>query len=345
VKKILRVLIVFFALIFIAFIGWSILELRSIEQSIQASGKKASRGRMVFRFAVLIPSINRDLFYIRAYNGMKEIADAEQAALQLFEYQREEGIYSIREKLRLIMNTNPDGIILSIPYDPSYEESINAMVEKKIPVVTLENDFASSNRNAYVGTNTFELGRLAGQAVSRSVPANTPAGAPASAPENREIGVLLSGGGDPRSVQNSSFMQGFRQILRDFNDINIGLIRSYEDTTLAGEEFIREILVSHNDISIAVFTGPQEAEGAANALIEFGRVGAPLIIAADDNPEIRKLMEMGVISATVVRQPENAGRAAMEALFALARSERTNAYVDPGAAILWAEDLMWVRRP
>jgi ribose transport system substrate-binding protein len=225
------------------------------------------------------------------------------------------------------MNTNPHGVILSLPYDPSYEALINSMIEEKIPVVTLENDFASSNRNAYVGTNTFELGRLAGEAVSRGAPAG------------REIGVLLSGSGEPRSVQNSNFMQGFRQSLRGFGYINIGLIRSYEDTTLAGEEFIREILVSHNDVSVAVFTGPREAEGAANALIEFGRVGTPLIIAADDNPEIRKLMEMGVISATVVRQPENAGRAAIQALCALARNERTNAYVDPGAFILWAEDL------
>jgi ribose transport system substrate-binding protein len=333
VKKTLRILIVFFALIFIALIGWSIMELRSIEQSIHASGKKSGRGRVVFHFAVLIPSIEHDLFYIRAYNGMKEIADAEETALQIFEYQGGEGVYSIRERLHLIMNTNPDGLILSIPYDPSYEELIDAMVEKKIPVVTLENDFASSNRNAYVGTNTFELGRLAGQAVIRSAPANP------------EIGVLLSGSGDLRSVRNSNFMQGFRQVLRDFDNINIGLIRSYDDTTLAGEEFIREILVSHNDISMTVFTGPQEAEGAANALIEFGRVGTPLIIAVDDNPEIRKLMEMGVISATIVRQPEKAGRAAIQALFALARNERTNAYVDPGASILWAEELMVVRRP
>jgi ribose transport system substrate-binding protein len=333
VKRILRILIIFFALIFIALIGWSIIELRSIEQSIQTSGKKAGRGRIVFRFTALIPSIEHDLFYIRAYNGMKEIADAEQAALQIFEYQSGEGAYSIRERLSLIINTKPDGVILSIPYDPSYEALINSMVEEKIPVVTLENDFASSNRNAHVGTNTFELGRLAGEAVSRSVPAGL------------EIGVLLSGSGEPRSVQNSNFMQGFRQSLRNSGQMNIGLIRSYEDTTLAGEEFIREILVSYNDISMAVFTGPREAEGAANALIEFGRVGTPLIIAADDNPEIRKLMEMGVISATIVRQPENAGRAAIRALFTLARNERTNAYVDPGASILWAEDLRVVRRP
>jgi ribose transport system substrate-binding protein len=333
VKRILRILIVFFAMIFIALIGWSILELRSIEQSIHSSGKKPGRGRIVFHFAVLMPFMEHDLFYIRAYNGMKEIADAEQAALQIFEYQSGEGVYAIQTLLQLIMNTSPDGVIISIPYDPSYEALINAMVEKKIPVVTLENDFASSNRNAHVGTNIFELGRLAGQAAARNAPAGL------------EIGVLLPGNREPRSVQNSSFMQGFRQVLRDFTDINVGLIRSYEDTTVAGEEFIRESLVSYNEISMAVFTGPREAEGAANALIEFGRVGTPLIIASDDNPEIRKLMEMGVISATVVRQPENAGRAAMEALFALARNERTNAYVDPGASILWAEDLMAVRRP
>jgi ABC-type sugar transport system substrate-binding protein len=117
------------------------------------------------------------------------------------------------------------------------------------------------------------------------------------------------------------------------------MIRSYDDTLAAGEEFIREILSARSDINVAVFTGSREAEGAAQALIEYGRIGTPLIVASGDNPEILRLMEMGVISASVARNPENAGRAVAEALCALSRDEMTNAYVDPGSFILWENPL------
>jgi ribose transport system substrate-binding protein len=327
VKKIQPLLVLFFALLFFVLAGWSMVELRSIERSVNVLGARTGHKRIIYHFAVLIPSREYDPFFLRAYNGMKRIADAETAALQVFEYQRGAGPGSVEPLLRIIKNTSPNGLIVSIPYDPLYEEIINAIAEKHIPVVTLENDFASSTRNAYVGTNTFEMGRLAGQAAGRVFP------------RDAEIGVLLAGEGNSRPGRNSGFIQGLRQSIRDFAPMNIGLIRSFGDTNAAGEEFIREILVSHTDISAVIFTGPREAEGAAQALIEFGRVGTPLIIAVDDNPEIRLLMEMGIISATIVRRPELAGEAAVKALIALARNERTNAYVDPGVSILWAEDL------
>ncbi|MDR2020817.1 MAG: substrate-binding domain-containing protein [Treponema sp.] len=321
-KKLHRVPVVFFALLFFVLIGWSMAEMRSIERSIQVS---RNRGRIVFHFAVLIPAMEYDSFFTQAYNSMKETAAAGEAALQLFEYQGN-GLNSIEPLLTLIMNTNPDGIIVSIPSGPSSENLTGAARNRKIPVVTLESDLPSSSRDAYVGTNAFELGRLAGQAAAGIVPPDA------------EIGVLLAGDGDTRSSRNISFIQGLRQTIRD-RPMDIGLIRSYRDTTAAGEEFIREILVSHADIAAAVFSGPREAEGAAQALIEFGRVGTPLIIAVDDNPAIRSLMKMGVISATIVRSPKEAGTAAMQTLIALARNERTSVYTDPGASILWAEDL------
>ncbi|MDR1307673.1 MAG: substrate-binding domain-containing protein [Treponema sp.] len=307
------------ALVFVLLVGWTLGELRTIGTTINIPRNTTP---IEYQFALLIPAMDYDLFYTRFCGGMKEIAEREHAVLEVYEYpegERDE----IRRLLRLILNTNPDGVVFSIPYDPAYEEYFKAFADHNIPLVTLEYDAVC--RDAHVGSNPFELGRLAGEAVI-------------SLNSGGSAAVLLSGG-------DTSFIQGFRQVLMDNGTIGIGMIRSYEDTTASGEEFIREILVSRDNITVAVFTGSREAEGAAQALIEYGRVGTPLIIASEDNPEIRRLMEMGVISATVVRNPENAGRAAIQALRALSRNERTNAYVDPGSSIVWAETLKQGRRP
>lgn len=318
-NRVFKYLIALCAVIFALLVGRTLWELRTIRKTIDTPRHAA---HIKYQFALLIPASDHDLFYARSCNGMREIAEQEHAVLEIYEYpegERDE----IRRLLRLILNTNPDGVIFSVPYDSLYEELFKAFSDRGIPLVTLEYD--AFYRNAYVESNPFELGRLAGEAAL-------------SLNSGGDAAVLLSGG-------DASFIQGFRQVLGNSGAMDIVMIRSYEDTLAAGEEFIREILVSRSTITVAVFTGSREAEGAALALIEYGQVGTPLIIASEDNMEIRRLMEMGVISATIVRNPENAGRAAITALCALSRHERTNAYVDSGSSILWAQNLSQVKRP
>jgi len=309
-----KFLIGLFAVFFGILIGRTLWELRTIGNTMDLPWNV--RYQIDYRFALLVPASDHDFFYSRFSNGMKEAAEKKHAVVEIFEYpegQQDE----IRSFLNLILNTSPDGVVLSFPYDPSFEELLEAFQKKGIPLVTLEYD--SAHRDAHIGTNPFDLGRLAGEAAAILSPGGS-------------VAVLLTGG-------DAGFIQGFRQAALEEGPLDIRMIRFYDDTLAAGEEFIREILSSHNDITVAVFTGSREAEGAAQALIEYGKIGTPLIVAAGDNPEILRLMEMGVISASIARNPENAGRAAAEALCSLSRNERTNAYVDPGSFILWEKSL------
>ena len=308
--SVFKYFIALFAVIFGILIGRTLWELRTIGNTIDSAWNV--RYHIDYRFALLVPASDHDLFYRRFTNGMKEASEKNHAVIEIFEYpegQQDE----IRRLLRLILNTSPDGVVLSFPHDPSYDELLEAFQKKGIPLVTLEYDTA--RRDAHVGTNPFDLGRLAGEAAAVLSP-------------NGSAAVLLTGG-------NAGFIQGFRQAALEKGPLRTGMIRFYDDTLAAGEEFIREIISSRNDITVAVFTGSREAEGAAQALIEYGRIGTPLIVASGDNPEILRLMDMGVISASIARNPESAGQAAAEALCALSNNERTNAYVDTGSFILW----------
>jgi len=305
-----KFLIVFFAVIFCLLVGRTLWELGAVRTAIEPP--RNARYRIEYRFALLIPVSDPDNFYQRLCNGMREETEKEHAVFEVFRYpegERDE----IRRILRLILNTNPNGVAFSIPHDPSYEELFESFQNKGIALVTLE--YNASRWDAHVGTNPFDLGRLAGEAAAVLSPGGSAA-------------VLLTGG-------DAGFIQGFSQAALEKGLLEIGMIRSYDDTLAAGEELVREILSSQSHITVAVFTGSREAEGAAQALIEYGRIGTPLIVASGDNQEILRLMEMGVISASIARNPESAGRAAAQALCTLSRNERTNAYVDPGSSILW----------
>lgn len=328
----MRLLIYISATIFVSLILWTVAVLDTIEGTVKPHSDSATKAGAVFHFVVLMPSMERDLFYIRAYNGLKEVADKERTALQVFEYPFGEGEEAITRRLGLIKDVSPDGIILSLPGGNSFDGAIKDAVRSGIPVVTLENDLPSSGREAHIGTNAFELGKLAGRAVARRFP------------ERGRVGVLLSLDGGRHLGRDATFIQGMRQILREFPGLQLELLRSASEDKLGGEEFIREILTEHPDIDVAVFTDARNAEGAAQALIEFGKVGTPAIVGFDDTPEMRKLMEMGVIYAIIARNAETAGSEALRALLALARGERTNAYIDPGAEILDADSTLQGRR-
>jgi ribose transport system substrate-binding protein len=331
--KVLRLLIGISALLFAAIIGWSVIVLDSVERTIAAAERGKSGDGTVFHFVALLPALERDLFYLRARNGMVETAEEERAAIQVFEYPFGEGSEAIRRLLRLIADISPDGAVLSLPSGVSYDAEIAALSEHGVPVVTLENDLPSSKRRAHVGTNAFELGKLAGKAVSDRFSGQV------------RVALLLSMGQYGSPSRDATFVMGFRQTERAYPGIRLEAIYSGKNESAAGEEFIRDLLSGSSRIDVAIFTNARDAEGAAQALVEFGRVGTLSIVAFDDTPEIRKLIETGVVTASLARNPEKAGSAAVEALVALARNERTSAYVDPGAYILTRDELVKKHRP
>lgn len=333
-NRIVRIFIVLSGILFFVLVGVSVGVLNSVERTVRTPISTGERHRTIFHFIAYVPSMERDLFYIRAYNGMKEIAEKERSALQVFEYTPGEGYDVLARTLQLIADVSPDGVILALPQGNNYDSAIVPINKKGIPIVTLENDLPSSKRSAHVGTNAFELGRLAGQAVAARFPGKA------------NIGLLISMNGGVNSPRDATFLQGFRQIFREFPALELTLVRSSSnEQTGGGEEFIRQILTSYPTINVAVFTNSRDAEGAAQTLIEFGRVGTPAILAFDDTPEIRKFIETGVILATISRNAEEAGREAMTSLLALAKNERTNAYRDPGATILTNVDLAQRKQP
>jgi ribose transport system substrate-binding protein len=326
-KKFLRICLFFSVFLFAVLAFFSILELSNIERSVNPAKPRTDRMQIVFHFAVLIPSPSKDLFFMEAFNRMNKAAEEERAVLQLFEYEPGKDNNSIKSLLELIHNIHPDGVIVSIPNDASYEDALNQLKEKNIPIVNLEYNVSSSYRDAFIGTNEFDAGRLSALTAAHLLP------------NGGEVGVLLSESPERNTAQNTSYLQGFQQAIRDFPSIQVNLISSYDNTAVAGEEFVREILIDHPGISLAVFTNDDEALGAAQALIEYGRVGTPLIISVDDTPEIRRFMEMGVISASIIRNPERAGQSALESLVSLARNERTNAYINTGSSVLYPDEL------
>lgn len=333
VRKLLRALVVIFGLLFAGLVLWTVVVLDSVGRSTLRPALENSATPTVFHFIALMPSLDRDLFHIRVLNGMTEAAKRTRSTVQVIEYRPGEGPERIRRQLRMIAAVKPDGVALALPAGQPYDEAIAAIAGRQIPVVTVETDQSASLRSAHVGTNSFEAGKLAGAAVADHFP------------DGADVALLLALHDGETANRDTGFIMGFRQAAKARPNVKLALVRTAREGSAAGEELIRELLLAPEGIDAVVFTSARDSEGAAQALVEYGKVGALALLAYDDTPEIRKHIKTGVIFASLARNPERAGETAVESLAALASGERTGAYVDTGIALLTGEELGKERSP
>jgi len=333
VRKLLRVLVIVFGLLFAGLVLWTVVVLDSVGRSTLKPALESVAAPTVFHFIALMPSLDRDLYHIRVLNGMTEAAERIRSTVQVIEYRPGEGPERIKRQIRMIAAVKPDGVALALPSDQSYDEAIASIAARRIPVVTVETDQSASLRRAHVGTNSFEAGKLAGGALA------------ARFPEGAEVALLLALQDREAANRDTGFVMGFRQAVKNRPDVRLALVRTAREGSAAGEELVREFLLAPGAVDAVVFTSARDAEGAAQALVEYGKVGALALLGYDDTPEIRKHIKTGVIFASLARNPERAGEAAVESLAALAGGERTGAYVDTGITLLTSELLGKERSP
>lgn len=320
------------ALILISLLIWQLSILNIIKTSLVGNSEPISKRAVIFHIAALIYSPERDQFYKRAYASMKEAATNNGSALQLFEYTKTQSIEEIRSLLHLVRDIGPDGFIISLPSLAPFETEINEIASKGIPVVSYEMDALSGKHLAHVGTNPFELGKLAGIAITNRF----------KGPQH--IGLLLALGNGYGTTRNASFVQGLTHSIRENPEMAITLISTVKDPQIGAETFLKDIIKAEPVMDIVVCTTARDTEGISQALVDLGRVGKPAIIGFDDSQAVISLLEEGVVSATVSRNPETGGKIAVETLIALIQNERTNAYQDPGASLLYSENIQRKKR-
>jgi ribose transport system substrate-binding protein len=315
-RKLFLALIIAFFLVLGAILAVSLATINSIRRE---AVKQALTAPESYHFGAVMPSSLRDAYYLRAANAMTEIGAKNKAVVQFFEYETTDGADSVLRLLKMVGELGLDGVVLSMPESPAFLPVISDMDSSGVPVVTLETDLPGSKRRAFVGSNEFELGRQAG----------TLAGIGQRQSKVKAAIVLSSRYQDSPNRRNSLLL-GFTSAINKSGKVELSLVRSTLPDSLSGEEVVWEILERRPDIGLIVATSARDTAEAAQSIIEFNQVGKVALIGFDDTAEILRLIESGVIQATLARDPEKAGRESILALLALRSGSRVNAYVDSG---------------
>lgn len=191
-----------------------------------------------------------------------------------------------------------NGLVIA-PFNSLYiAAEIDRLTEMNIPVITVNTDILS-RRIAYVGSNY----RLSGQTAAGLVSLMTFG--------EIHIGIVT---GSSHVLCHSDRIEGFTSTLSEKGE-RIHIVETIENHDDDNESYekVKEMLASHPEINVLYFAAGG-VSGGCRAAVESGRIDAMRIFTYDCVPSTKKLLDDGIITATICQQPYKQGYLPVELL-------------------------------
>lgn len=219
------------------------------------------------------------------------------------------GITTITKRVEFDVNAQLDAIddllaegihgLMLAPYNHMLiQEKIDRLVNRQIPVVTVNTDIEGSRRMAYVGSDYFRGGCIAAGLFSLMTSGNV------------ELGIIT---GSSNVLCHSERIRGLRHMLEtSYPRIQITDMLENHDDEFESYALTRRLLEQSPRID-ALFFSAAGVYGGCKAVLESGL--HPKVITFDEVPTTLDMLRQGVISATISQQPFRQGSRSLDILF------------------------------
>ncbi len=227
----------------------------------------------------------------------------------------EVGKLPLEDVFRMIAITEVEGVILRLSNNGLATEAINQCAELGIFVITIGNDAPDSNRDVYIGTNKFNLGRHAAQLALEAID------------YEGNIGILLGSEYlDETSIATNNFVNGVQEVVSKSEAVELSAIKyTY---TVRAELHMDALLDDVGSVDVLICTDPVDVNRIIRVLVDRNRVGEIKIIASGDTQEIVDGIEKELIYASIVEGFTEIGEYAVYYLDQLVRDEGVSSYVN-----------------
>lgn len=248
--------------------------------------------------------------------------------------------YQTEDLLRIAINSSVDGIIFCGEENKETIEWINQAVYKGIVVVSLRQDIESSERQCFVGVNSYDLGLDYGKQILEIVDLEQI--------QNPKI-YILEDDIMPSSKQyliTLAIQDSFAEAKpgdENLPDIEIRKIDTSE--SFSAEEAIRDIFIdSENLPDIMVCLNSVYTECTYQAAVDYNRVGEVKILGYYSTDAILDAVEKEIIYSTVQVDTEEIGNQCIKALTEYYESGYTSSYVSISTQVIGKEEAKALRQ-
>ncbi|WP_425589748.1 sugar-binding protein [Fictibacillus fluitans] len=195
-----------------------------------------------------------------------------------------------------------DGIMTQGVASDTFSYLVNKSIQKGIPLITVDTDAPDSVRQAYVGSDNYLAGKLAGETMVKQTTGQ------------QKVGIV-TGRFDASNQQLR--VKGFKDAVSHVSRIQIAGIGESNITKSGAIQATYELLKSHRNITAFYGTSALDGLGISQVASLYQQKKRPFIVAFDTLPETLTLLNKHKIDATVAQYPFVMGERAVETLFAL----------------------------
>ncbi|MGQ9616458.1 MAG: substrate-binding domain-containing protein [Spirochaetota bacterium] len=164
---------------------------------------------------------------------------------------------------------------------------INKAIDAGIPVVTLDADTATSKRYTFIGTGNYNAGRTSARILAEAIG------------KRGKVAVTTIVG----QTNLEERIRGFKDELKErYPDVKlVQVIDDRSDENLAADG-VKAVIQAHPDLVGVASVEATGGKGAATAVKEMNRVGKIVIVSMDRDDTTLKLIEDGVVYASVAQR-------------------------------------------
>lgn len=185
-----------------------------------------------------------------------------------------------------VIGSRPAGLLIN-GTDPAIAEVINKAVDAGIPTVVYDSDIPDSKRNAFLGSDWYEIGKLQGQELVKLTGGKGKVAC---------LGIL------GMTNQEAGF-RGLQDVLKQYPDMQ--LIGKYDARNMENAATVASNLIRANPdlAALAAFTS-ETGPGIALAVREAHKKGEIKITGVDWEPQLLNLVKEGIIQFLVGQKRE-----------------------------------------
>lgn len=218
-----------------------------------------------------------------------------------------------------------DGILMPVHVPEVQNPGLIAAKEAGIPVVTIDADSEDSQRLAFAGTDPYEAGYKAGEAMVEGTGGTA------------KIAVLTSsvGAGGKLDLE----LQGFEDAIADY-DMEIVTIEETTGDLLKATEKTQALVLAYPEVNGIYCLTTYDIQGAAKVIQENGLEDSITIVGYDDGEETLNYIRSGAAYATIVQDPYMMGYLGVQLLERINNGETLEETVyDTGTITVTAENV------
>lgn len=181
----------------------------------------------------------------------------------------------------------PAGLLIN-GTDPGIAQVIKKAVDAGIPTVVYDSDIPNSNRDCFIGSDWYEMGRLQGERMAKIIDGKGKVAC---------MGIL--------GMENmEAGFKGFQDVLKKFPGIEF--IGKYDDkaNVETAAKITADLLAANPDLAGIAGFDSNSGPGIALSVKESGKAGKIKITTVDAEPEHLALVKEGVIDYLVGQKRE-----------------------------------------